>query len=434
MMRMVDLIEKKKRGDILTTKEIYQMINDYMTGKIPDYQMSAFLMAVIFRSMNEQETTDLTLAMEHSGEVMDLSIIGSMCVDKHSTGGVGDKTTLVLAPLVASLGIPVAKMSGRGLGHTGGTLDKLESIPGFSTRLTKEQLLNQVQDIDLVITGQSEHLVPADQRLYALRDVTGTVDSIPLIASSVMSKKLACGADAILLDVKYGRGAFMKKSEDAVKLAKLMIHIGKKAHRQVRAMISDMNQPLGQAIGNMLEIREACETLQGKGPEDLRTLCLNGAAHLVEMAGHAGTFNEAYELCVRQLDNGQAWHKFKEMVSYQGGDVSYIENFSQYPVCHYQKDYFSLTRGYIAEIDSYALGVACMKCGAGRATKEESIDPLAGMILHYKVGEFVSADIALCTLYSNREITAEIDDLIQGAYVISPSPIPKRKIVELEVQ
>ncbi len=432
-MRMVDLIEKKKQGSSLTQQEIAQMIDAYMKNEIPDYQMSAFLMAVIFQGMDDEETANLTLAMQRSGETIDLSKIDGIKVDKHSTGGVGDKTTLVLSSIVASLGIPVAKMSGRGLGHTGGTLDKLEAIPHFNISLSKQEFLQQVENIGLAVIGQSKTLVPADQRLYALRDVTGTVNSIPLIASSIMSKKLACGCDAILLDVKFGHGAFMKDEKEAEKLARLMIQIGKHAHKKVRAVISNMNEPLGYTIGNMLEVKEAVETLQNQGVEDFTHLCLLEAAHLLVMAEYVDNEKEAYAIAKQQLVNGKAYEKFKEMVIAQGGDVSYIEDFSKYPKPKYTKIYTAKQDGYLADINGLYLGLACMKVGAGRETKEDSIDSLAGMVLDVKTGAFVHQGDRLLTLYSNQEITSEIDVLIKQAYTYSLTPLVPKQVVETEV-
>jgi len=430
---MVDLIEKKRAGQALTENEINWMIQSYMKREIPDYQMSAFLMAVMFQSMTSKETTALTKAMMYSGEVIDLSGIEGIKVDKHSTGGVGDKTTLVLAPIVASLGIPIAKMSGRGLGHTGGTLDKLEAIPGLSIAMEEEAFINQVKKINLAIVGQTKKLVPADQRLYALRDVTGTVSSIPLIASSIMSKKLACGSDAILLDVKYGYGAFMKTSAQAQQLAKEMIAIGQGMGRQVKAMISSMDQPLGCAIGNMLEVREAVETLKGQGPKDLTELCLKGAATLIVMAGKANDEKSAYQMASAQIANGKAYQTFETMVDMQGGDISYLQDFSKYPQTKYQKIYYASEKGYIKEINSLMLGIASMRAGAGRARKEDRIDPLAGIVLKCKTGAFVDKNSPLLCLYANQEITKDIDDLINQAYTYSSTPVFAKPVIEMEV-
>lgn len=432
-MRMVDLIEKKREGLSLTEDEIQWMIDGYMLGDIPDYQMSAFLMSVMFQSMSEKETVAFTRAMTNSGDKMDLSSLPGIKVDKHSTGGVGDKTTLVLAPIVASLGIPFAKMSGRGLGHTGGTLDKLESIPGFSVQLSDEAFLAQVQKISLAIIGQTKNLVPADKKLYALRDVTGTVGSIPLIASSIMSKKLACGSDVILLDVKYGHGAFMKDGHQAKELASLMIRIGKQTNRQVKAMISNMDQPLGNAIGNMLEVKEAVETLKGHGPNDLTELCLRGAASLILMANKADNSKQAYALALRQITNGEALNKFREMVQAQGGNLKYIDDFDCYPKTKFKKVYLAKQNGYILDINSLDLGIASMMAGAGRQTKEDTIDPLSGILLHAKIGNYVQVGGPLATLYSNKEITKEIDDLISRAYTYSIEAVPQKSVVEMEV-
>ena len=388
-MRMVDIIEKKRDGQELTTAEINFFIEGYTKGEIPDYQASALAMAIYFQDMNDRERADLTRAMVESGDTIDLSAIDGVKVDKHSTGGVGDTTTLVLAPLVASLGVPVAKMSGRGLGHTGGTIDKLESIAGFHVELTREQFIDLVNRDKVAVIGQSGNLTPADKKLYALRDVTGTVNSIPLIASSIMSKKIAAGADAIVLDVKTGDGAFMKTQEDAEELAHAMVRIGNHVGRKTIAIISDMSQPLGFAIGNALEVKEAIETLQGKGPKDLTELVLTLGSQMVILAGKAKTSEEAKEMLLDAIHSGKALAKFKEFLANQGGDASIVDDLTKLPQAKYKIELPAKQSGYISRMVADEIGVASMILGAGRATKEDVIDLAVGLVLHKKVGDKV---------------------------------------------
>ncbi len=412
-MRMVDIIEKKRDGQELTTAEINFFIEGYTKGEIPDYQASALTMAIYFQDMNDRERADLTRAMVESGDTIDLSAIDGVKVDKHSTGGVGDTTTLVLAPLVASLGVPVAKMSGRGLGHTGGTIDKLESIAGFHVELTREQFIDLVNRDKVAVIGQSGNLTPADKKLYALRDVTGTVNSIPLIASSIMSKKIAAGADAIVLDVKTGDGAFMKTQEDAEELAHAMVRIGNHVGRKTIAIISDMSQPLGFAIGNALEVKEAIETLQGKGPKDLTELVLTLGSQMVILAGKAKTSEEAKEMLLDAIHSGKALAKFKEFLANQGGDASIVDDLTKLPQAKYKIELPAKQSGYISRMVADEIGVASMILGAGRATKEDVIDLAVGLVLHKKVGDKVEEGESILTIYSNRE---NVEDVKQKLY------------------
>ena len=412
-MRMVDIIEKKRDGHELTTAEINFFIEGYTKGEIPDYQASALAMAIFFQDMTDRERADLTRAMVESGDTIDLSAIDGVKVDKHSTGGVGDTTTLVLAPLVASLGVPVAKMSGRGLGHTGGTIDKLESIAGFHVELTREQFIDLVNRDKVAVIGQSGNLTPADKKLYALRDVTGTVNSIPLIASSIMSKKIAAGADAIVLDVKTGDGAFMKTQEDAEELAHAMVRIGNHVGRKTIAIISDMSQPLGFAIGNALEVKEAIETLQGKGPKDLTKLVLTLGSQMVILAGKAKTSEEAKEMLLDAIHSGKALAKFKEFLANQGGDASIVDDLTKLPQAKYKIELPAKQSGYISRMVADEIGVASMILGAGRATKEDVIDLAVGLVLHKKVGDKVEEGESILTIYSNRE---NVEDVKQKLY------------------
>lgn len=412
-MRMVDIIEKKRDRQELTTAEINFFIEGYTKGEIPDYQASALAMAIYFQDMNDRERADLTRAMVESGDTIDLSAIDGIKVDKHSTGGVGDTTTLVLAPLVASLGVPVAKMSGRGLGHTGGTIDKLESIAGFHVELTREQFIDLVNRDKVAVIGQSGNLTPADKKLYALRDVTGTVNSIPLIASSIMSKKIAAGADAIVLDVKTGDGAFMKTQEDAEELAHAMVRIGNHVGRKTIAIISDMSQPLGFAIGNALEVKEAIETLQGKGPKDLTELVLTLGSQMVILAGKAKTSEETKEMLLDAIHSGKALAKFKEFLANQGGDASIVDDLTKLPQAKYKIELPAKQSGYISRMVADEIGVASMILGAGRATKEDVIDLAVGLVLHKKVGDKVEEGESILTIYSNRE---NVEDVKQKLY------------------
>ena len=402
-MRMYDLILKKRQGNTLTKEEIQWMIREYTDGKIPDYQMSAMMMAVCFQGLDKEETYELTMAMAQSGEMLDLSGIEGVKVDKHSTGGVGDKTSLALTPIVASLGIPVAKMSGRGLGHTGGTIDKLESIPGFSTQLTDEQFEEQVNTIGVSIMGQTKDLAPADKLLYALRDVTATVDQISLIASSIMSKKLAAGADAILLDVKTGSGAFMKEESEAVKLAQEMVDIGKSAGRKMTAVITNMDEPLGMAVGNILEVKEAIDTLKGNGPKDFTELVETLASHMLILGGIAEKFDEALSMVRGAVRDGKALDKFKQFVSAQGGDTRYIDHPELFEQAHIIEEIRSEQDGFVERINAQEIGICSLILGGGRETKDSQIDPAVGLVFSKKVADPVKKGDLLATIYGNDE-------------------------------
>lgn len=414
-MRMVDLIEKKRDGNELSKEEIEYIVTNYTNGKIPDYQVSALLMAIFYQDMTNEEITNLTLAIANSGDVIDLSSLEGIKVDKHSTGGVGDTTTLILAPLVASVGVTVAKMSGRGLGYTGGTLDKLEAIPGFQIELSDEAFVRIVNESKVAVIGQSGNLAPADKKLYALRDVTATVDSLPLIASSIMSKKIAAGADAIVLDVTTGDGAFMKNIEDARRLAKTMTSIGKLANRETVAVISDMSEPLGEAIGNSLEVVEAIETLQGNGPEDLVEMCCALGSQMVVLAGKAKTIDEARTLLQEALESGKALAKFKEMIQNQGGDPTIVEQPERILTARYTMELPAKQSGVVSKIVANELGIAAMMLGAGRKTKEDDIDHAVGLKLHKKIGDTVTKGESLLTIYSNdKEISSVIELLYKN--------------------
>ncbi|MBM7585634.1 pyrimidine-nucleoside phosphorylase [Bacillus pakistanensis] len=412
-MRMVDLIEKKREGHELTKAEIQFIIDGYTKGDIPDYQISAILMAVYFNDMTDQERAHLTMAMVESGDTIDLSAIHGIKVDKHSTGGVGDTTTLVLAPLVAALDIPVAKMSGRGLGHTGGTIDKLESIDGFHVEISTNDFIEYVNRDKMAVIGQTGNLTPADKKLYALRDVTATVNAIPLIASSIMSKKIAAGSDAIVLDVKTGAGAFMKTIEEAEQLARAMVKIGQEVGRQTMAVISDMSQPLGYAIGNALEMKEAIDTLRGEGPEDLTELSLLLGSQMVVLAKKADTLEEARGMLQEVIDNGKALEKFKVFIKNQGGDPSIVDQPEKLPEATYKIDVPAKQSGYISKIVADEMGVASMLLGAGRATKEDDIDLAVGIVLKAKIGDEVKEGETLVTIHSNQE---NVDDVIGKIY------------------
>ncbi|EME8253796.1 pyrimidine-nucleoside phosphorylase [Enterococcus faecium] len=411
-MRMVDLIEKKRDGNELSKEEIEYIVTNYTNGKIPDYQVSALLMAIFYQDMTNEEITNLTLAIANSGDVIDLSSLEGIKVDKHSTGGVGDTTTLILAPLVASVGVTVAKMSGRGLGYTGGTLDKLEAIPGFQIELSDEAFVRIVNESKVAVIGQSGNLAPADKKLYALRDVTATVDSLPLIASSIMSKKIAAGADAIVLDVTTGDGAFMKNIEDARRLAKTMTNIGKLANRETVAVISDMSEPLGEAIGNSLEVVEAIETLQGNGPEDLVEMCYALGSQMVVLAGKAKTIDEARTLLQEALESGKALAKFKEMIQNQGGDPTIVERPERILTARYTMELPAKQSGVVSKIVANELGIAAMMLGAGRKTKEDDIDHAVGLKLHKKIGDTVTKGESLLTIYSNDEEISSVIELL----------------------
>lgn len=400
-MRAVDLIQKKRDGLELSTQEIEWLISGYANGSIPDYQMSAFAMAVYFKGMSTRETKDLTMCMVATGDQIDLSAIPGVKTDKHSTGGVGDKVTLILAPLVASFGVPVAKMSGRGLGHTGGTLDKLEAIKGYQIDRSQDEFIKQVQDIGLSVIGQSDKLVKADKLLYALRDVTATVDIIPLIASSVMSKKIAAGADSILLDVTVGDGAFMKTIEDAEKLSRLMVDLGKEVGRKTVAVITNMSQPLGRAIGNRLEVLEAIEIMQGKGREDISVFICELGQLMLELAGVSKPLTEIRE----HLISGPALHKFEEMIAYQGGDLEDLYRLSQ---AKYQTEILSPMEGYITELPALEFGLLAMRLGAGRAVKSDTLDYESGIVFDRKIGDFVAKGDKIATIYSNQVLDKKV--------------------------
>lgn len=408
-MRMIDIIEKKRDGKSLTKEEIEFFVNGYTHGEVPDYQASSLAMAIFFQDMNDEERAALTMSMVNSGEKIDLSDINGIKVDKHSTGGVGDTTTLVLAPLVAAVGVPVAKMSGRGLGHTGGTIDKLESVKGFNVEISEKDFIKLVNDNQVAVIGQSGNLTPADKKLYALRDVTGTVNSIPLIASSIMSKKIAAGADAIVLDVKTGSGAFMKTLDDAEALAHAMVRIGNNVGRNTMAIISDMSQPLGNAIGNALELKEAIATLKGNGPKDLTELVLTLGSQMVVLAEQATSLDEARQMLIDAIKTGKALNKFKTFLSNEGGDDSIVDSPEKLPSAKYQVEFKAKKDGYITEIIANEIGVASMMLGAGRQTKEDVIDLGVGIVLNKKVGEHVEKGENILTIHTN---TKEIDDIL----------------------
>lgn len=432
-MRMYDLIAKKKQGGILTEAEIRFMIQGFVAGEIPDYQMSAMLMAVCFQGMDEAEMTALTLEMARSGDMVDLSAISGIKVDKHSTGGVGDKTTLVIGPIVASLGVKVAKMSGRGLGHTGGTIDKLESIPGLKTSLPKEQFFDIVNDTGIAVIGQSGNIVPADKKLYALRDVTATVDSIPLIASSIMSKKIAAGSDGIVLDVKTGSGAFMKTLEDSVSLAKEMVAIGTGAGRRCCALITDMDVPLGHAIGNSLEVIEAVETLNNRGPEDLTEVCLQLAAHMLYM-GEKGSIETCYEMARKAMEDGSALKSLADMVKAQGGDETYILDTGRFAAAACRHEVLADRDGYINHIDTEACGIASVMLGAGRSRQEDLIDYTAGILLQKKYGDTVRTGDVLAVLYAaDEKLFADAQQKLLAAYHIDRTPAEVKKLIYARV-
>ena len=422
-MRMYDLILKKKQGGELSTDEIRYMIEGFTEGSIPDYQMSAMTMAICFRGMTPRETVDLTLAMRDSGDVLDLSGIKGIKVDKHSTGGVGDKTSLALTPIIAALGVPVAKMSGRGLGHTGGTIDKLECFDGFTTALSEEQFAGNVNTIGIAIAGQTANLAPADKKLYALRDVTATVDQMSLIASSIMSKKLASGSDAIVLDVKTGNGAFMKKLEDSRALAKEMVSIGTMAGKKTVAVITDMDQPLGRAVGNSLEVREAIDTLRGEGPADFKEVVFALGSQMLMLAGRAADEKEARALMEGVIEDGSALDKFAQFVRAQGGDAAPVYDTSLLPVAGKTLEVTAKESGYVHRILAEDIGIACMTLGGGRETKESAIDLSVGIILEKKNGDAVSDGEVLATIYGNDDAKMQAAyEKIAHAYEITKEP------------
>lgn len=428
------MIQKKRDGKELTKAEIDFIIQNYTNGDIPDYQMSAFAMAVYFKDMTTEERAHLTMAMVESGDQIDLSAIEGIKVDKHSTGGVGDTTTLVLAPLVAALDVPVAKMSGRGLGHTGGTIDKLEAVPGFHVEIDNQEFIDLVNKNKLAVIGQSGNLTPADKKLYGLRDVTATVNSIPLIASSIMSKKIAAGADAIVLDVKTGAGAFMKTPEDAEELANAMVKIGNAVGRNTMAVISDMSQPLGLAIGNALEIKEAIDTLSGKGPKDLEELCLTLGSHMVYLAKKADSLEQAREMLKEVIASGKALETLKVFLKAQGGDESVVDHPERMPQAAHTFELTADEDGYVSEIVADEIGTAAMILGAGRATKESEIDLAVGLMLNKKVGDRVSKGDSLVTIYSNTENVEDVKKKIRDAYTISKDAVEAPPLVYKEIK
>ena len=430
-MRMYDIIMKKRNGFPLTKEEIYYFVDGFTNGTIPDYQASALLMAIYFQHMNYEETLNLTMAMADSGEHLDLSGISGIKADKHSTGGVGDKTTLVLAPMVAAVGVKTAKMSGRGLGHTGGTIDKLESFPGFSTTLSQEQFVKNVNDIGLAVTGQTGNITPADKKIYALRDVTGTVDNISLIASSIMSKKLAAGANVIVLDVKTGNGAFMKNIEDATELAKTLVDIGNGAGKKTYAVISEMNEPLGYAIGNSLEVIEAIDTLKGNGPRDLYNLCIELGSLMVAASDQNISLEQAKQILKKTIEDGSAYRKFKEFIESQGGNPSDVDNCHDLIKVNQVLDIKSFQSGYIAGIQTENIGNAVMMLGGGRQKKGDSIDHSVGVIIKKKVGEQVKEGESLATVYINN--TDNLDtalDLIKSSFEFSEDIIKEPELIK----
>ena len=433
-MRMVDLIIKKREGDALSREEIAFWIDGYVNGVIPDYQVSAMNMAILFKGMTEEEVINLTDLMEHSGETLDLSNLRGVKVDKHSTGGVGDKTSLVLGPMVAACGATFAKLSGRGLGHTGGTLDKLESIPGLTIQVNGDRFINQVNKIGIAIAGQTQSLVPADKKMYALRDVTGTVESIPLIAASVMSKKLAAGTDAILLDVTLGNGAFMKDINQARTLAKLMVKIGNGLKRDTRAVLSNMNEPLGLAVGNALEVKEAIAALHGEGPEDLMELCYITGSIMLEQAHISKDYEHGRKMLEDCIKDGSAFNKFLEMVTAQGGDVEYILHPEKFAVAKNIIPIYAQEEGYVKEINALEIGLSSMTLGGGRETLDDVIDMAAGIMLNKKVGDYVKEGEALCYLHSNKNVTLinRVAKNVFNAFKISKEFVEKPKVV-LEV-
>lgn len=419
-MRMVDIIDHKRQGGALTAEEIQFFIDGYTDGTIPDYQASALLMAIYFNDMTDDERALLTMTMMRSGDQLDLSMIDGIKVDKHSTGGVGDKTSIPLAPMIAALGIPIPMISGRGLGHTGGTLDKLEAIPNFNISLTEEAFKKQVAEIKLAIIGATGNIAPADKKIYALRDVTDTVDSIPLIAGSIMSKKIASGTDALVLDVKTGSGAFMKTEEDAKELAQALVNIGRSVGMQCMAVISDMNQPLGNAIGNALEIEESIAILKGEGPTDITELILKLGSQMVVLAGKASTLDEARQLLQGVIDDGRALEAFRQMIIYQGGDPAVIENPKLMPQAQYQIELPAKENGYVTEMTANEMGIASMLLGGGRQAKTDEIDYAVGLVLHKKIGDPVQKGESLLTIYSNREDIEAIKDLLYDNIKIGP--------------
>lgn len=429
-MRAYDIIYKKRQGEELSTEEINYLINGYSNDSIPDYQLSAWSMAVFYKGMTSKETADLTMAMVDSGDTVNLSSIQGIKVDKHSSGGVGDTTTLILAPLVSAAGVPVAKLSGRGLGHTGGTIDKLESIPGFNTDLSLDEFINNVNQVGVAVAGQTADLTPADKKLYSLRDVTATVDSIPLIASSIMSKKIAGGADGIVLDVKMGDGAFMENLEDARELAKAMVNIGKELGRKTIAVITNMDQPLGHAIGNVLEVKEAINTLKGEGPEDLTELCLTLGANMLVIAEKAENYDEGYRNLKNILNSGKGLDQFEKFIQAQGGDSKIVSNTEILPEADHILTVKAEQRGYVSKIMTKELGLLAVEIGAGRAKKGEDIDPAVGIVVHKKIGDYVKRGEKLAVIHLNSLIDKEkIMSKVHKAFLIDTVDIKTPKLI-----
>ncbi|WP_096201057.1 pyrimidine-nucleoside phosphorylase [Bacillus sp. FJAT-45350] len=433
-MRMVDLIEKKRDGLALSNEEIKFIIKGYTDEEIPDYQMSALAMAIFFKGMTTEERSFLTMAMVESGDQIDLSAISGIKVDKHSTGGVGDTTTIVLAPLVAAAGVPVAKMSGRGLGHTGGTIDKLESVAGLTVELENERFIDLVNQNKVAVIGQSANLTPADKKLYGLRDVTATVNSIPLIASSIMSKKIASGADAIVLDVKTGSGAFMKEIDQSRELAEAMVEIGNHLGRKTMAVISDMNQPLGKAVGNALEIKEAIDTLNGNGPEDLLELCLTLGSHMVYLAEKASSVEEARKKLEKLISSGKALDTLRTFLASQGGDPTIVDNPTKLPKAMYQIEVKSPTDGYVSSIVADKIGIGAMMLGAGRVTKDSTIDLAVGIMLEKKIGDKVQENETIATIHSNTEHVQNVVEIILNSYSFTKDATVKPTLIYDEIK
>ncbi len=430
-MRIYDIIAKKRDGFELSKEEIEYFVNGFTDGEIPDYQISSLLMAIYFSGMNDTETLNLTMAMANSGDILDLSAISGVKVDKHSTGGVGDKTSLVIAPMVAALGVPVAKMSGRGLGHTGGTIDKLESIPGFSTILSKEQFIENVNTIRLALVGQTANLAPADKKLYALRDVTATVDNMSLIASSIMSKKLASGADAIVLDVKTGSGAFMRNEDDALLLAREMVNIGNGAGRNTIAVVTNMEEPLGNAVGNALEVKEVIDTLKGNGPKDLLSVSLVLGSYMLLLAGRTDSVESAMDMLLKTIEDGSALRKFREFIEAQGGKGEVIDNTELLPKAKIVMKVTAVQNGFVKAIDARQVGRASLALGGGRETKESVIDPAVGIVLHKKVGDSILKEEVLATIYANdTEQLKQADELLQQAFELSEKPVEQQQLIK----
>lgn len=429
-MTPYEAILRKRNGLELSAEEIRELVGAFTTGRMPDYQMSAFLMAVFFRGMTFRETTNLTLSMRDSGTVLDLSSVAGTKVDKHSTGGVGDKISLILAPLAASAGLVVPMISGRGLGHTGGTLDKLESIPGFRVRLSEVEFLDALRRIGVCMIGQTATIAPADRKMYALRDVTGTVESIPLISASIMSKKLASGIDGLILDVKVGGGAFMKSVADATALAKSLIAIGTHAGKSVTAVLTNMDEPLGHAVGNWLEMKESIDTLQNRGPHDIADLSLTLAAHMLMKKDATMPFEQAYSQCRRHLESGDAFAKFREMVVLQGGDVQFVDHPERYPMCRHEANVVATSGGLVISIDAHAIGMAGVVVGAGRLTQDDTVDYPAGLVIHKKVGDRVAPGDHLATIFGNDR--SKVDEALlraQGAFRVDFNAPDKKPLI-----